>query len=74
MLFLAQFAPMISHDRKGGNALSVVLTWRRSSNVIMSVLTVAESKDHFERNGKRFFYLADNIWPAFAKASFAAWE
>jgi hypothetical protein len=40
----------------------------------MANLTVSKSGDYFEREGKRFFYLADDVWPAFAKPSFPDWE
>jgi hypothetical protein len=42
--------------------------------IIMANLTVSRTGDYFEREGKRFFYLADCVWPAFAKISFADWE
>jgi hypothetical protein len=41
---------------------------------MVSNLTVSKSGDYFEREGKKFFYLADDVWPAFAKASFSDWE
>jgi hypothetical protein len=40
----------------------------------MTNLTVSKTGDYFEREGKKFFYLADNVWPAFAKISFPDWE
>lgn len=36
-------------------------------------VTISESKSHFLRDGKRFFYLADTCWSAFTNASLDDW-
>jgi hypothetical protein len=45
-----------------------------SIQVNMTNLTVSKTNDYFEYKGRRFFYLADCVWPAFAKISFTEWE
>lgn len=40
----------------------------------MTDLTISETRDYFTYAGKPFFYLADTVWPAFARISFDEWE
>ena len=40
----------------------------------MSRVSVARSGDHFEREGKSFFYLGDTVWMTFANATLEEWE
>jgi hypothetical protein len=40
----------------------------------MNNLTVSKTKDHFENDGKKFFYLADTVWSAFTNISAEEWE
>jgi len=40
----------------------------------MEHIVVAPSKDHFERKGRPFFYLADTVWSAFTNATTDDWK
>lgn len=40
----------------------------------MSTIKISYTKDHFLKNGRKFFYLADTVWSAFTNASFEEWE
>ncbi|MGE5557614.1 MAG: DUF4038 domain-containing protein [Bacillota bacterium] len=40
----------------------------------MSEIRISGTKDHFEKDGKPFFYLADTVWSAFSNAAPEEWE
>ncbi len=40
----------------------------------MSKITISKTKDHFIREGKPWFYLADTVWSAFTNATEKEWE
>jgi hypothetical protein len=40
----------------------------------MSKLTISQTRDFFEKDGKPFFYLADTLWTAFSNYSLEEWE
>jgi len=40
----------------------------------MEPITVAASRDRFERAGRPFFYLADTVWSAFTNATIEEWR
>ncbi|MEM2049690.1 MAG: DUF4038 domain-containing protein [Thermoproteota archaeon] len=40
----------------------------------MSKITISETRDHFLKNGERFFYLADTCWSAFTNPTYEEWE
>ena len=40
----------------------------------MSKLTIASDHQHFERNGKPFFWVGDTLWSAFTNPTFEEWE
>lgn len=40
----------------------------------MGKITISETRDHFLKNGEKFFYLADTCWSAFTNPTFEEWE
>lgn len=40
----------------------------------MNSVQISSTKDHFVRNGRPFFYLADTVWSALTNASLEEWE
>jgi len=40
----------------------------------MSKISVAESQDHFVKNGRPYFYLADTVWSAFTNITIPQWR
>lgn len=40
----------------------------------MSKLTIASDHQHFERDGKPFFWVGDTLWSAFTNPTFEEWE
>ena len=45
-----------------------------NGGIIMDRLKISRTKDYFECNGRRVFYLADTVWSAFSNASPEEWE
>lgn len=40
----------------------------------MSSIRITNTQDHFTRNGRPWFYLADTVWSAFTSATLEEWE
>lgn len=40
----------------------------------MNNLSISKTKDYFEKDGRKFFYLADTMWTAFSNITLDEWE